>query len=167
MSAEELINIINENDEVIGHGKRAEVHNGEELFQVVHIFVRNAAGQFLLQQRSPQKGYPNLLQAGAGGHVLKDELRDDAAERELKEELGAEGELRKLDVPLYVSGHRNARAQLYEVTHEGPFEFTDGEVIGTDWFDGEELDFLTERMPYIFMPGFLNAYKAFKEAGYE
>ncbi len=56
---------------------------------VVHVCLFNARGQLLIQQRQPFKqGWPGLWDLSAGGSVLAGESSQQAASRELREEIG-------------------------------------------------------------------------------
>jgi isopentenyldiphosphate isomerase/GNAT superfamily N-acetyltransferase len=63
---------------------------------VVHIWIINDKGEFLVQKRQPWKqGWPNMWDcAAAGAAVIGDSSRD-AAIREVKEELGLELDMSK------------------------------------------------------------------------
>lgn len=67
---------------------------GEEMIegdyhQVVHIWIMNSNGEFLIQQRQPWKvGWPNMWDCAAAGSVLIGETSVMGAIREVKEELG-------------------------------------------------------------------------------
>ena len=56
---------------------------------VVHIWVRNRQGQFLLTRRAPNKGYPLLWETTGGSAVAGDDSLT-AALREMREETGLE-----------------------------------------------------------------------------
>lgn len=56
---------------------------------VVHVWIRNSLGQFLMTQRSANKGYPLLWEA-TGGSALAGDDSLTAALREAKEETGLE-----------------------------------------------------------------------------
>ena len=60
----------------------------DEYFFSVHVWIRNRAGQFLIQRRSPQKTPWAGLWATTGGCVSSGEASMDAARRETQEELG-------------------------------------------------------------------------------
>lgn len=65
---------------------------GDELAQgdyhlVVHVWIRNSEGQFLMTRRSPNKGFP-LLWETTGGSALAGDDSLTAALREAKEETG-------------------------------------------------------------------------------
>ncbi len=75
-----------------------------EYHQVVHICLFNRAGEMLIQQRQPFKeGWPNLWDTTAAGSVVAGETVQQAASRELLEEVGIEadfaGQLPRLTVP--------------------------------------------------------------------
>lgn len=56
---------------------------------VVHVVVFDPAGRMLIQQRQPFKeGWPNLWDITAGGSAVTGETSAQAAERELREEVG-------------------------------------------------------------------------------
>ena len=56
---------------------------------VVHVCVFNAAGELLIQRRSPKKwAYPLRWDVSAAGAVAAGETPGEAAEREFREELG-------------------------------------------------------------------------------
>ena len=55
--------------------------------QVVHVWIRDDAGRFLLSQRHPDKPWPLYWEA-TGGAVVAGENPADGARREVEEELG-------------------------------------------------------------------------------
>ncbi len=54
---------------------------------VVHIWIQNSRGEFLLTKRSPNKGYPNMWEC-TGGSALAGDDSLAAALREVREETG-------------------------------------------------------------------------------
>ena len=86
---EEIFDVVNERDEVIGRQTRGEVHRLGLIHRAVHVLVFNAAGQVFLQKRSMKKDrQPGLWDSSASGHVDADEDYDACAARELREEIG-------------------------------------------------------------------------------
>lgn len=86
---EEIFDIVDESDRVVGQAPRSEVHANGRLHRAVSIFVFNSAGQLLVQMRTAWKDeYPSCWTSSASGHVSAGENYDDAAPRELEEELG-------------------------------------------------------------------------------
>lgn len=89
MSAEEILDIVNENDEVIGNGTRQEIHAKGLLHRVVDVWFYNKNGEVLLQKRSLKKDTaPGCLGFSVGGHVDSGSTVHEALFREAQEETG-------------------------------------------------------------------------------
>lgn len=86
---EEIFDVCDEHDNVIGQLPRSEVHARKLLHRAVHVFVFNSRGELLLQMRSRFKDEaPLTFTSSASGHLAAGESYADAAPRELLEELG-------------------------------------------------------------------------------
>ena len=91
---EEIFDICDAEDRVIGQAPRAEVHARKLLHRAVHIWVFNSSGELLLHLRSASKDeYPLCWTSSASGHLAAGEDYHTAAVRELAEELGLNGPL--------------------------------------------------------------------------
>src|SRR5579863_6783618 len=87
--SEDIFDIVNERDEVIGRKPRSEVHARGLLHRAVHVLVFNARNEVFLQKRSMKKDrQPGLWDSSASGHVDTGESYDACAVRELREEIG-------------------------------------------------------------------------------
>src|SRR6267378_921608 len=94
--AEEIFDVVDERDEVIGKKPRNEVHRLGLMHRATHVLVFNKRGQIFLQKRSMKKDrQPGLWDSSASGHLGSGEDYDACAARELREELG----LRVSEVP--------------------------------------------------------------------
>jgi 16S rRNA (adenine1518-N6/adenine1519-N6)-dimethyltransferase len=92
--AEEIFDVCDENDCVIGTAPRSRVHAEWLLHRAVHVFVFNSKGQLLLQRRSAAKDEaPLKLTSSASGHLAAGESYESAAIREMQEEIGLTGPL--------------------------------------------------------------------------
>jgi 16S rRNA (adenine1518-N6/adenine1519-N6)-dimethyltransferase len=88
-SNQEPLEIVDEENQVIGIRKRSEIHREGLRHRSVHIFIFNARGELYLQKRSPAKDqYPEHWDSSAAGHLDPGETPQEAAHRELGEELG-------------------------------------------------------------------------------
>jgi 16S rRNA (adenine1518-N6/adenine1519-N6)-dimethyltransferase len=86
---EELFDVVDEQDRVIGQAPRSRVHAERWLHRAVHIFVFNTRGELLVHKRSASKDEcPLLHTSSASGHLHSGEAYLSAAVRELAEELG-------------------------------------------------------------------------------
>src|SRR3954451_10126909 len=93
--AEEMFDVVNEQDEVIYRRSRNEVHRLGLMHRAVHVLVFNQAGQVFLQKRSMLKDrQPGVWDSSSSGHLDQGEDYDTCALREVREELGL-----KLEVP--------------------------------------------------------------------
>ena len=53
--SEEIFDVVNERDEVVGQAARREVHRRGLLHRAVHVLVFNSRGEVFLQKRSMKK----------------------------------------------------------------------------------------------------------------
>jgi len=135
--SEEIFDVVNERDEIIGVRSRAEVHRLGLMHRAVHVLVFNLRGQVFLQKRSMTKDrQPGLWDSSASGHVDSGEDYDRCAIRELGEELGL-----RLDQPprrLFKLAASPATDQehvwVYRCEAEGPFELHPEEIERGGWF---------------------------------
>ena len=87
-SADELLDVVNNFDEVIGQRPRREIHEQKLLHRAVHVFLQNKAGEIYLQRRSYRKDtHPEKWDSSASGHVDPGETYLACAEREMWEEV--------------------------------------------------------------------------------
>ena len=137
---EEIFDVVNEQDEVIGRQSRREVHRLGLMHRAVHVLVFNAAGQVFLQKRSMTKDrQPGLWDSSASGHVDSGEDYDACAVRELGEEIG----LRLLAAPKRLfklaacAETDQEHVWVYCCEAEGPFRLHPEEIERGGWFAPE------------------------------
>ena len=86
---EDIFDIVNENDEVVGQKPRSEVHAEGLRHRAVHVLIFNDEGELFMQKRSKSKDtWPGAWDSSCSGHVDSGEVYEVAAIRELDEELG-------------------------------------------------------------------------------
>jgi isopentenyl-diphosphate delta-isomerase len=91
---EQLI-LVNQQNRTVGRGEKYAVHAAGLLHRAFSVFLVDANGRILLQQRSPKKYHSGGLWANSCcGHPRPGETTLRAAERRLGEELGATTKLR-------------------------------------------------------------------------
>jgi isopentenyldiphosphate isomerase len=87
--AEEIFDVVNERDEVIGAKPRSHVHAKGLLHRAVHVLVFNSRGEVFLQKRSMLKDTAKgKWDSSTSGHLDSSEHYDACAVRELREEIG-------------------------------------------------------------------------------
>ena len=123
--SEEIFDVVDERDEVIGRQTRSEVHRLGLGHRAVHVLVFNLRGELFLQKRSMKKDcFPGAWDSSAAGHLDSGEAYDDCAVRELREELGltVPGPLRKLFKISACPATGQEHVWVYQCEAEGPFE---------------------------------------------
>ncbi len=130
--SEEIFEIVDENNNVIGTAKRSECHGNPALVhRTVHVIVFHPDGRMLLQERSMSKDIqPGKWDTAVGGHLMPGENFETAAVREMREELGIS---EKLPLKyLFDSKIRNTieseNTRVFSTVYEGPFEFPRDEI---------------------------------------
>ncbi len=93
----EQLEIINENDEVIGLETREKIHKEGLLHREIHIWFLTPNAEIIFQHRAKDKDtYPDKLDATVGGHVEPKMSYEETAVKECKEETGIDIDLGKL-----------------------------------------------------------------------
>ncbi|MBC7268908.1 MAG: NUDIX domain-containing protein, partial [Streptomyces sp.] len=90
--ADEIIDVVDEHDQVVGRLPRGEVYADGLRHRCVFVLARDAEGRIFVHRRTATKMvYPSLHDMFVGGVVGAGEAYDDAALREAEEELGVSG----------------------------------------------------------------------------
>ena len=153
--AEELFDVVDANDVVIGTLPRSQVHARKLLHRAVSIFVLNGRGELLVHKRSATKDeYPLLYTSSASGHVSAGETYDETAPRELREELGLSAPLRFLHKFPASPETANEHTVLYEAVTDEPPVPDPGEICGVAWWDINDLAVRVANHPGDFTPPF-------------
>lgn len=135
--SEEIFDVVDERDEVIGRQPRSEVHRLGLRHRAVHILVCNSRGELFLQKRSMQKDcFPGAWDSSAAGHLDCGEAYDACAVRELREELGLTlpVPLRKLFKIAACPATGQEHVWVYQCEAEGPFDLHPDEIETGAWF---------------------------------
>jgi isopentenyldiphosphate isomerase len=147
---DELVDIVDEADRVVATATRREMRADRLRHRCVAIVVRHPDGRVLVHRRSDDKDvWPGRWDLAVGGVVAQGETYDEAAVRELAEEVGITGvEPRFVRHRIYTDADVREQARLYEVTWDGPLHFVDGEVVEARWVTRDELAALVAREPF-------------------
>ncbi len=140
--AEELLDIVDHNNKVIGQARRQDIHALGLRHRSAHVLIYNQQGDLFLQKRSKHKDdFPGYWDSSAAGHVDAGESYDQCIVRETKEELGVELTPPPIMQFLLTARPENGMefCQVYTATHNGPFELDHDEVETGDWFSPEQI----------------------------
>ncbi len=165
--SEEIFDVVNERDEVIGRRSRSEVHRLGLMHRAVHVLLFNSHGQLFLQKRSMNKDrQPGVWDSSASGHVDSGEDYDTCAQREVREELGVtpQAPLTRLFKLAASDQTDQEHVWVYRGHAEGPFTLHPDEIERGDWFAPAEITrWMTER-PQDFAPALLVIWERVRSA---
>lgn len=167
---DEIFDVVNEADEVIGCEKRGEVHRLGLRHRAVHVLVFNSRGEIFLQKRSMSKDtFPGAWDSSASGHLDAGEDYDVCAIRELREEIGLNLEkcpkrLFKIDACLETG---QEFVWVYRCENEGPFMLDPEEIERGDWFAPEFVTNWIAEKPQDFASAFVLIWKRLTTNGHK
>lgn len=135
------MDFVNEKDEVLGNLPKKEIYEKQLTHRIVHIFIFNNKGERALQLQSRQKSFCPLHWAtSATGHVKSGETYEQAALRELEEEIGVKTTIDFLHKDLYeVRKGFTKFLSTFKTIYNGPFILKPDEVEKVEFFSLEEI----------------------------
>ncbi|MFG3183449.1 NUDIX hydrolase [Streptomyces nigra] len=160
-AADEILDIVDEQDRVVGRAPRGEAYARGLRHRCVFIEARDAEGRLFVHRRTPTKlVFPSRYDMFVGGVVGAGESYDDAALREAEEELGVSGLPRPVFLFkfLYDDGAgRTWWSAVYEVRCAPPVDPQVEEVAWHGFLTDEELGRRLPEWPWV--PDGLAAYE--------
>ena len=141
--SQEMLDVVDAEDKVIGIKTRGEVHNLGLMHRSVHILVFNSQDELFIQKRSQSKdSNPGLWDSSAAGHLECGERYSDCASRELAEEL-AIAVTAPLDFLFRLSASRQTgmeHCSVYRCINDGPFQLQPEEIDEGKWVSIAHMD---------------------------
>ena len=157
----EALIIVDPQDRILGHGTKAELHQGAgTLHRAFSIFLFNDAGHVLLQQRSADKPlWPDFWSNTCCSHPRRGESYGIATRRRLKEELGVEAPLRfthrfRYQAQFSAEGAEHELCSVYVGRIDGDPKPNPQEVSDWQWISPSALDEWLETNPQNLTPWF-------------
>lgn len=116
--------------------------NDDEYHLVVHVWIKNQNGEYLMSKRSSIKKYPHLWEC-PGGSVLKGETTYVGGIREVKEEVGVDlSNIKGRFITSFVRDKYQDIVDVYEFLYDGEASLalaTTLEVEEIKWMKKEEI----------------------------
>jgi len=154
--ADELIDLINDTNEVVGKEMKSVVHQNGLPHRVSALLLQNAGGKYLIPTASNIKVETGGLYHSAAGHVQAGESYLQCAVRELQEELSlkvTEDQLQYLGSywfeKTYPTRNEKERFEIFKVIHLpqlGTIKMND-EQVNEQWLSEEELKHIYQEHP--------------------
>ncbi|MDE1853807.1 MAG: NUDIX domain-containing protein [Thaumarchaeota archaeon] len=145
MGGEEAVDVVDEHDSVVGSSTVGECLEKGLLHRAVAIVVVRKNGGVILQERSKHDlWHPGKWTLSCTGHVKAGERYEDAARRELQEELGLDSRLdlvKRYLLPPIREGPLTERewVSLYTTTTDSQVVIDPVELESVDEYDGPRL----------------------------
>jgi isopentenyldiphosphate isomerase len=141
---DEILDIVNEHDQVIGQKSRSEVYaQNMTNFRVINGFVINNEKQLWIPRRTAHKRLmPLHLDCSVGGHVEAGETYQMAFERELKEELNLDAATLDYQMIGSMNPHDDAVTafmQVYLLKYNTAPLYNPNDFIEYYWMSADEL----------------------------
>jgi len=139
----EYLDVVDENNEIIGKEPREKIHNGGLWHRGVHVLVFNSKGRLILQTRSAAKDkFPNHYDCSVSEHVKEGETYEAAAIRGLKEELKITDMQLKtlLRFKMNYGPNDNMISELYECRYDSQTQIDKRETQSLGIFSLDEVD---------------------------
>ena len=134
---DEIFDVVDENDQVVGQLSRGEVHRRGLRHRAVHVLIFNSQGEVFLQKRSASKDkFPGRWDSSAAGHLDAGEDYDVCVHREVREELGIELPCMPDRVLRVLACEETGQefVWVYQCKHEGPFNLNVDEIETGGWY---------------------------------
>jgi isopentenyldiphosphate isomerase len=145
LNSSETFDVLDEQGGATGEIKlRSEVHRDGDWHRTVHVWLLNPRGELLLQHRGPnQESNPNRWDVSSAGHCQAGDSAEQAAIREVQEELGMSilssdlhrlGELKSVWSQGRLKDREFSVIYVVKVMEDRPsFELQASEVQGVQW----------------------------------
>jgi len=141
---EEILDLVNEQDEVIGSLTRKEIYaQGLRNYRVIHAFIINDEGKLWIPRRvSTKKLYPGGLDYSIAGHVESGETYEEGLIKEAAEEVG----LDLTSIPFMVTGRFNPHTndvhcfqRVYEIKANEVPNYNHDDFSGFEWLSPQKV----------------------------
>lgn len=160
---DEIFDVVDERDRVVGRERRCVVHEKHLRHRAVHLLVLNPSRDaILLQKRSMAKdSCPGLLSSACAGHVDAGEDYESAVLRELQEELGLTldpEEIFKIgrQEPSETNGFEFVNIYLCYIPQGRHFAYNREEIDALCWMEVADFFEALDKSPEKFAPSFVS-----------
>lgn len=163
---DEILEVVDENNSVVGRATRGECYQKGLLHRAVNVFLFSSKGEIFLQKRSKKKGFPLYWDLSCSEHVKPGESFEEAAKRGLKEELGIKVEVEQI-IPIHrINNWDETKTYLdselivtFKANFDGEIKINPEEVFEGIFFNADEFKRLVKYGKTKLTPWFLEDWK--------
>lgn len=167
MDINHLIDIVDENDHVVGQDTKENKFAKELISRNVVAFIKNSKGELIIVKRSKNKrSWPNRLDLATCGNVNCSESYDEAIKREIKEELGIDCELKFVDKVYNEVEENGKKVRYFTGVYKGQTDQTPklcDELLELRFVPVKDLSLMMDEDPDKFSPSFVREFKEFEK----
>lgn len=149
----ELVDVVDDQDRVVAVVPRRRMRAERLRHRAVFIMVTSGEGRLLVHRRSDAKDlWPGWWDVAVGGVVASGETYDEAARRELAEEVGIADPalaVTPLGGGAYTDDDVALIGRCYAAVWDGPLHFADGEVTEARLVTCTEYELLRREVPFL------------------
>ncbi len=141
---EELLDLVDEHDKVIGTASREKIYaEGLRNYRVIHAFIVNNEGKLWIPRRvSTKKLYPNGLDYSIAGHVESGETYEEGLHKEASEEVNLNlNEVEYKEIASFNPHTHDVHCfqKVYEIKSDDVPNFNRDDFSGYEWLLPEEI----------------------------
>ena len=167
----ETLTVVDQNDQVLGFSTKEDILRRGLNYRCVQVFLFNAKEQLLICRRpAEKKKFAGQFAASAMGHVRRGEDYEQAAQREMKQELGVDVRIRKAAKFSLMDKQNRVFQEIWHGALSEEIEPDETEVAESKYVGLQDLRQAMAVNPENFAPPFIEAVKAFvkaKEEGFQ
>ncbi len=146
---EELVDVVDEEDRVVGVVARREMRARRLRHRCTYVLVRNGRGELYVHRRTETKDvFPGMHDVTVGGVVLHGEGYDQGARRELREELGVDASPAFRFRLRYDGEDGPAWGAVYDLTWDGPVHPQEDEIAWGAFLPVQEVRRMLGEVPF-------------------
>lgn len=155
---DEVFDVVDAEDRVIGRATRKEVHAKGLWHRAVHVLLFDGSGRVYLQKRSMAKdSSPGCWDSSCSGHLDSGEDYAPAGARELGEEIGVAAKPEQLTFRLKLTPSEQTGwefVSIYTLRYSGPVSPNPAEVERGEWWRIDDVTRAIAELPKDFTPTF-------------
>lgn len=141
---EEVLDLVDEQDTVIGQATRHEVYaQGLRNYRVIHAFIINSEGKLWIPRRTlTKKLYPGGLDYSIAGHVESGETYEEALLKEAQEEANLNlREIPYTEIARFTPYTHTVHCfqRVYEIKSDGAPDYNQDDFSGFEWLTPAEI----------------------------
>lgn len=153
----EYLDLVDEHDNVFDKEERDKIlASGQRNYRVINIFIFNTKGELIVPKRSTnRKLFPGCYDFSVGGHVSAGETYEQAAYRELQEELGIQGvKLKEIGYFHPDDIGTSSFSKLYQLKYDGVIHIDKDGIEKLHYFKVTDIYELLKKNPKMFKGDF-------------